>query len=374
MATISLPRARGGARRIAGWDAVMAALAAVHGALLIAMPAAPVIALGVWWNSNTIAHNFIHRPFFGGRAANRLFAAYLSLLLGIPQALWRDRHLAHHAGAAPRLRLTADLVGQTALVLALWAALLVRSPRFFLAVYIPGYLAGLGLCWLHGYYEHAGGATSHYSALYNLLCFNDGYHAEHHARPAMHWSRLPQISELGEPARRASPWPAPLRWMETFSLTGLERLVLRWPLLRRFVLRVHARALRKLCSQVHARSVAIVGGGLYPRTALILGELLPGARITIIDASPGNLEQARATLGGASVEFVQARYAATDACESDLLVIPLAFSGDRAAIYAHPPAPWVLVHDWIWRRRGASRIVSLLLLKRINLVCPRVRP
>lgn len=374
MATISLPGAdrgaRGGARRIGGWDALMAALAAIHGALLIAMPAAPVIALGVWWNSNTIAHNFIHRPFFGGRAANRLFAAYLSLVLGIPQALWRDRHLAHHAGTAPRLRLTADLVWQTALVLALWAALLARSPRFFLAAYLPGYLAGLGLCRLHGYYEHSGGATSHYSALYNLLCFNDGYHAEHHARPAMHWSRLPQVNKVSGPARRASPWPAPLRWMEAFDLTGLERLVLRWPLLRRFVLRVHTRALRELCSQVQARRVAIVGGGLYPRTALILGELLPGARITIIDESPGNLEQARATLSGAGVEFVQARYAATDACDCDLLVIPLAFSGDRTAIYAHPPAPWVLVHDWIWRRRGASRIVSLLLLKRINLVCP----
>ena len=42
--------------------------------------------------------------------------------------------------------------------------------------------------------------------------------------------------------------------------------------------------------------------------------------------------------------------------------------GDRRAIYARPPAPIVLVHDWIWRRRGESRIVSLALLKRINLV------
>src|SRR5438046_2539812 len=157
MTTISVAGARGGTRRTVffratgrdgEWDAVMTALAALHGVLLIAVPAAPVIALGVWWNSNTIAHNFLHRPFFSGRAANRLFAAYLSLLLGIPQALWRDRHLAHHAGTNPRLRLTAELVQQTALVLAFWASLLARSPRFFLAVYLPGYLAGLGLCWL----------------------------------------------------------------------------------------------------------------------------------------------------------------------------------------------------------------------------------
>jgi hypothetical protein len=28
----------------------------------------------------------------------------------------------------------------------------------------------------------------------------------------------------------------------------------------------------------------------------------------------------------------------------------------------------VLVHDWIWRRRGRSHIVSLALLKRVNLL------
>ena len=42
--------------------------------------------------------------------------------------------------------------------------------------------------------------------------------------------------------------------------------------------------------------------------------------------------------------------------------------GNRNAIYTQPPAPAVIVHDWIWRRRGTSRIVSLALLKRINLV------
>ena len=48
------------------------------------------------WNANTIAHNFIHRPFFRARALNTAFSCYLSLLLGFPQSLWRARHLAHH--------------------------------------------------------------------------------------------------------------------------------------------------------------------------------------------------------------------------------------------------------------------------------------
>jgi hypothetical protein len=51
-------------------------------------------------------------------------------------------------------------------------------------------------------------------------------------------------------------------------------------------------------------------------------------------------------------------------------VFPLAFDGARAAGYRAPPAPVVFVHDWVWRRRGAGVVVSLLLLKRLNRVGP----
>ena len=54
--------------------------------------------------------------------------------------------------------------------------------------------------------------------------------------------------------------------------------------------------------------------------------------------------------------------------QCDVLVIPLSFDGDRAAVYARPPARAVIVHDWIWRVRGTSRLVSPWLLKRLNLV------
>jgi hypothetical protein len=375
MASVSLTLIR----REFPWDALMVLLAIAQAAVFLEIPSAPVIALGVWWNSNTISHNFIHRPFFESRAGNRLFGAYLSVLLGIPQALWRERHLAHHANVRPRLRLSAELAAQTALVVALWIAMGLRSPRFLFSVYLPGYLAGLVLCALHGYYEHARGTTSHYGALYNLLCFNDGYHAEHHANPAVQWIRLPKRREAGA---RASRWPAPLRWVENLSLEGLERLVLLSPTLQRFVLRAHARAFRTLAATLPpVGRLAIVGGGLFPRTALILRQLLPGARIAIIDADRANLEQARAFLkmrgaldsaeaedAAEGIEFLLGHYAPSGDWRFDLLVIPLAFVGDRDAIYANPPAPAVIVHDWIWRRRGASRMVSLFLLKRLNLV------
>src|SRR5438046_5530760 len=86
---------------------------------------------------------------------NRVFSAALSVLLGIPQTLWRDRHLAHHAGVASRLRVSRQLGVETALILSLWATLTLLQPRFFLLAYLPGYLTGLGLCAMQGYWEHA---------------------------------------------------------------------------------------------------------------------------------------------------------------------------------------------------------------------------
>src|SRR3954466_10289236 len=120
-------------RRSAGWrtsatDAMLIALAIAHGAVLLAWPVAPVIAAGVWWNSNTISHNFLHRPFFRQRSWNAIFSGYLSVLLGIPQSLWRERHLAHPADREWRLRLHPQLIVETLLVIAVWTVLALTAP------------------------------------------------------------------------------------------------------------------------------------------------------------------------------------------------------------------------------------------------------
>jgi len=366
MASVAWRHPRTGLWRFSRSDASLVALAALHAAILMLWPVAPLIAVGVWWNSNIIAHNFIHRPFFRSSAVNRLFSAALSLLLGIPQTLWRDRHLAHHAGIEWRLRVSRSLVVETALVLCLWSALALLEPHFFMWVYLSGYLAGLGLCAMQGHWEHAGGKPiSHYGRIYNFLCFNDGYHAEHHAVPATHWSRLPHFNHAGA---AASSWPPLLRWLEVRPLEILERFVLLSPHLQRFVLRTHRRAFRALLPQLETiRSVAIVGGGLFPRTALILRDLLPEAQLTIVDSDPYNLETARRFLD-ANIEYRNERYVPGASRDCDLTVFPLCLDGDRGAIYRHPPSPSVLVHDWIWRRRGTGAVVSVALLKRLNLV------
>ena len=362
-------------------DLLLVMLAGAHAAVLVAAPAAPVIAIGLWWNANTISHYFIHRPFFCRRGANRAFAAYLSVLLGFPHTLWRDRHLAHHAGVAARTRLSHDLVLQASLVLASWSVMLAAAPLFFFSVYLPGWAAGLLLCGVHGYYEHAHGTTSHYGRLYNLLLFNDGFHVEHHAHPSAHWTRLPLHHD---PRARVSRWPAPIRWLEGDGLILLERLALRSPVLQRFLLRTHEGAFRRLLTHAGglggtAPRIAIVGGGLFPRTALILRRILPHARLTIIDANLAHLSAARQWPIGGDVEFIHERFSCNlRPCQGppspsatsvpDVVVIPLSFEGDRGALYDRPPARTVIIHDWLWRKRGVSGIVSVALLKRLNLV------
>ena len=114
--------------------------------------------------------------------------------------------------------------------------------------------------------------------------------------------------------------------------------------------------------------VAVVGGGLFPRTVLVLRRLRPDARLVVIDADPIHVEAARRFPVG-DTEFVTAVYDPDVHTGFDLVVVPLAYVGDRAGLYRDPPASFVLVQDWLWRRRGTrGTVVSVLLMKRLNLV------
>jgi hypothetical protein len=378
------------ASRRARGDAALVAASFAHGVALVLAPTIPLIAIGLWWNANTVAHNFIHRPFFGARRTNRAYALLLTLLLGLPQTAWRERHLAHHAGRPAHIRPSHALAVEALVLLAAWASAALVLPAFFFGTYLPGWVAGLILCAVQGHYEHAGGTTSHYGRLYNLLFFNDGYHIEHHRQPGLHWTDLPAAARGRGPTdapaaisihplprqngphlntnELASRWPPILRWLDTLSLDGLERLVLGSARLQRLVVRRHEAAMRRVLPATGIRSVLIVGGGLFPRTAIVLRRLLPGARLTVVDASRRNLVIAARVLSDERIEWRHGRFIGATAPGVDLVVVPLAYQGDRGALYDRPPCRWTLVHDWIWHRAGRSTIVSPLLLKRVNLI------
>jgi fatty acid desaturase len=363
--SITLTAGSHGVLRYSPWDGVLILLSLVYAALLLSVPSIPLLAIGLWWTANTVAHNFIHTPFFRPRWLNRLFSIYLSALMGFPQGLWRARHLRHHRGDERPAPWSRDVMVESGVVLSLWLAFVAIAPEFFATVYVPGYVAGLGLCLLQGHFEHARGTTSHYGWLYNRLFFNDGYHVEHHQRPGEHWTRLPLQAD-GQ-ARR-SRWPPVLRWLDAFNLEWLERIALQSPRLQRYMLASHERAFRMLLAQLPPVSrITIVGGGLFPRTALILRKLRPEARLTIIDAKPDHLEIARPFLEG-PVELRHQVFDPRSGDDGDLVVIPLSFIGNRRDVYGNPPAPAVLIHDWLWKTRGEGVRVSWLLLKRLNLV------
>jgi hypothetical protein len=139
-------------------------------------------------------------------------------------------------------------------------------------------------------------------------------------------------------------------------------------LLQRLVVTWHERAFRRLLPPLPAAPrIAIVGGGLFPRTLLVLRRLLPDGSFVVIDRSAENIAIAR-TLAPPGVRFEHGCYDPALVKGFDMVVFPLAFTGERQALYQAPPVPVVFVHDWIWRRRGASVVVSFLLLKRLNLV------
>ena len=353
--------------RTEAWDGFFVFASLLHGLVLFAFPSAAVIAIGVWWNSNTISHNFIHRPFFPSPRLNRLYSLYLSLLLGIPQSLWRDLHMAHHWGREPRVRLTRNGLVEMAGVSALFVGLSFFVPSFFFGTYLPAFGVGLFLCFVHGYFEHAHGVASHYGWLYNAVFFNDGYHAEHHRFPQLHWTGLRQRTLF---SARQSRLPAILRWVDLISLDSLERAILPFPVVRTWLLAAHERAFRVLpvgSSGGAPRRIGIVGGGLFPRSALVLNRIFPDAELTIIESNAEHIAIAR-HYPAKNFNAICEWYDPKRHVDFDLIVFPLAFRGARDLIFQASRHSDVLVHDWIWNLRKPSRIISVFLLKRLSLI------
>lgn len=257
--------------RYTRWDAVPVLMLVAHAALLVGffvawphvswparLAGATLYALAIGWNQDSVAHNFIHNPFFVSQRLNRLTAYVLTLVNGAPQTMYAYVHMRHHAGNSDRR----DARGQTVdpisiyrhgrdgqaesalsyVLMGFWrddgpftVARAIRAKRpaearealrefwVLVAVYAavlairwdlvltlaPFYYLGQSFSFLIAYYEHFGArpdmrmemGVSTYGRLYNLAFLNNGYHAEHHFQPKQHWRRMELVREEMQEAR-----------------------------------------------------------------------------------------------------------------------------------------------------------------------------
>jgi len=215
------------------------------------IPLGMVYAVAISWNINGISHNFLHNPYFVSARLNRFFSLIESLAVGFSQAFYTWVHLRHHSGNSDKpdengntidwlsiyrhgkngeaenvwryslLSFFRDDLGELyrslkkqnpanarfGLIEIACYALLVLAGLVYnwqaILFLIPFYYIGNCLSSLNGYYEHYRGnpdqpiawGVSSYSRLYNGLWFNNGYHAEHHFRPKMHWTKMRAFHE-----------------------------------------------------------------------------------------------------------------------------------------------------------------------------------
>jgi len=208
-------------------------------------------------NINGIGHNFIHNPFFRSTLLNRLFGVTQSIACCFSQTFYDAVHMQHHKGNADRpdekgetidwisiykhgrdgepespwsyvllsffrddigaIRRELRKRGKKELIwgnieLAAFATTLfvmfLFNWRYVIFYFLPFFYLGHCFSYLNGYYRHYGAnpdkpiawGVSSYGKIYNWLFFYNGYHAEHHFRPKVHWTKMEafrhQITDL----------------------------------------------------------------------------------------------------------------------------------------------------------------------------------
>jgi fatty acid desaturase len=222
-----------------------------HTPLWIMLILGLIYSVSISWNINGISHNFIHNPYFKWKPLNYAFSWLLSVTMGFSQQFYDLVHHKHHQGNSDRPDESGETVDPISIYrhghddepenpwsyvflsffrddpkqifseikrrkafnayfgvfeIASWVILMVIVGILnwkFLVFYVPFYYFGHSLSYLNGYYRHYGGnpdepiawGVSSYGKLYNAIWFNNGYHAEHHYKPKVHWTKMRQLHD-----------------------------------------------------------------------------------------------------------------------------------------------------------------------------------
>jgi fatty acid desaturase len=189
-----------------------------------------------------VQHISIHHGLFRSRLLEHAFGVVCTLALGFTRACFAVDHLRHHRhyldpqldtntchgdkGALRRHRyalrhlftvyprtwrlawsdgsqIAWEYFGELAAVLSLCTLLILAKPAVALAVFVYPMIYNILATYYWAHHQHADlDPTDPFSAsrtfdngFFNWLSFNVGYHAAHHYRPGVHWSRLPALHE-----------------------------------------------------------------------------------------------------------------------------------------------------------------------------------
>lgn len=216
------------------------------------IPLGLIASVAISWNINGLSHNFLHNRFFSWNWLNWAFSLMNSLAVGFSQVFYEAVHRRHHMGNSdlpdargntidplsiyrhghdgqpeniwsyvflsyfrddPKKifrdvkRLWGPFVAwfgvfEIATFISMYVAAGIMNWRF-IVWFLPFYYFGHCLSYLNGYYLHYGAkpdvpiawGVSSYQRIYNWTWFNAGYHAEHHFRPKLHWTKLNALHE-----------------------------------------------------------------------------------------------------------------------------------------------------------------------------------
>jgi fatty acid desaturase len=209
-----------------------------------------IFGLYFYYDVIVINHAFSHSRFFVSDSANVIFRILNSTALCYPSSLIEESHLAHHRycndkkgedgetkdplssyrhgkngevegaltycllsflrgnkpielynGVSKRVSKWI-ILGECASICMFIAACLYLNWQWFLMGVMPSIYIGWVLSDAQNYFEHRfavesknrkANSVSYYGKIYNFLTFDEGYHQEHHYKPAAHWTARRRI-------------------------------------------------------------------------------------------------------------------------------------------------------------------------------------